>query len=107
MACWLVVRAARSRASGLAVLLAGAFFAAAVHTHLFLVVFAPLVAVLYVVALPAEEGRKVARSVRAAGLVIAGGLALTAVLAVINGATGGAWMFFMPQFEQAMRVTEP
>ncbi len=107
MACWLVVRAARSRASGLTALLAGAFFASAVHTHLFLVVFAPLVAVLYVVALPAEEGRKVARSVRAAGLVIAGGLALTAVLAVINGATGGAWMFFMPQFEQAMRVTNP
>lgn len=107
MACWLVVRAARSRASGLTALLAGAFFASAVHTHLFLVVFAPLVAVLYVVALPSEEGRKVARSARAAGLVIAGGLALTAVLAVINKTTGGAWMFFMPQLEQAMRVTDP
>jgi len=107
MACWLVVRAARARASGRTALLAGAFFASAVHTHLFLVVFAPLVAVLYVVALPADEGRKVARSVLAAGMVIAGGLALTAVLSVINGATGGAWAFFMPQVDQAMRVTNP
>ena len=106
MACWLVVRAARA-SSGRAALLAGAFFASAVHTHLFLVVFAPLVAVLYIVALPPEEGRKAARSVGAAGLVIAGGLVLTAVLAVINSATGGSWMFFMPQVDQAMRVTNP
>ena len=107
MTCWLVVRAARGRSPGRAALLAGVFFAAAVHTHLFLVVFAPLVAVLYIGALPAEEGRKLARSVRAAGLVVAGGIALTAVLAVINRATGGAWLFFMPQVEQAMRVTNP
>ncbi len=83
------------------------FFAAAVHTHLFLVVFAPLVAVLYVVALPADDPRKLARSLRAAGVVVVGGLALTAALAVINRATGGAWLFFMPQVDQAMRVTNP
>jgi len=47
MTCWLVVRAARGRSPGRAALLAGTFFAAAVHTHLFLVVFAPLVALLY------------------------------------------------------------
>jgi hypothetical protein len=29
------------------------------------------------------------------------------VLAVVNKATGGAWLFFVPQVEQAMRVTNP
>jgi hypothetical protein len=106
MACWLIVRAARA-SSGRAALLAGVFFAAAVHTHLFLVVFAPLVAVLYIAALPVEGGHAIARSARAAWSVVAGGLALTVVLAVINRATGGAWLFFMPQVEQALRVTNP
>jgi hypothetical protein len=102
-----VVRAARAKSSGRTALLAGAFYAAAVHTHLFLVVFAPFVAVLYIAALPAEESRKLPRTVQAAALVIAGGIGLTALLAVINRATGGAWLFFMPQFDQAMRVTNP
>jgi hypothetical protein len=106
MACWLVVRAARARSSSL-VLMAGALFAAAVHTHLFLVVFAPLVAVLYVVALPADDPRKLGRSLQAAGAVVVGGLALTVALAGINRATGGTWLFFMAQFDQAMRVTNP
>lgn len=107
MACWLVVRAARARSSGRTALLAGVFFAAAVHTHLFLVVFAPLVAVLYIAALPAEEARKVALALKASGSVVVGGLALTIALALVNRATGGAWLFFMPQVEQAMRVTNP
>jgi hypothetical protein len=107
VACWLMVRAARARSAASAVLMAGAFFAAAVHTHLFLVVFAPLVAVLYVAALPNDDPQKFGRSLRAAGAVIVGGLALTAALAIINRATGGAWLFFMPQVDQAMRVTNP
>lgn len=107
LACWLVVRAARAPSGGLAVLMAGAFFAAAVHTHLFLIVFAPLVAVLYAMALPADDTRKLARSLQATAAVIVGGLALTAVLAIINKATKGDWLFFMPQVEQAMRVTNP
>ena len=104
MACWLVVRAARTKSSARAALLAGAFFAAAVHTHLFLVVFAPFVAVLYMAALPPEETRKLPRILHTTALVIVGGVALTAVLAVVNRATGGAWLFFVPQVDQAMRV---
>jgi hypothetical protein len=107
MACWLVVRAARAKSSARAALLAGAFFAAAVHTHLFLVVFAPFVAVLYMAALPPEETRKLPRILQTTALVIVGGVALTAVLAVVNRATGGAWLFFVPQVDQAMRVTHP
>ena len=66
MACWLVVRAARGRVVRRCALVAGAFFAAAVHTHLFLVVFAPLVAVLYIAALPAD-GRTKGRAQRPGG----------------------------------------
>jgi hypothetical protein len=107
MACWLVVRMARAPSSGRIALFAGVFFAAAVHTHLFLIVFAPLVAVLYICALPTEATHKVALTLKACGLVLAGGVALTALLAVVNRATGGTWLYFMPQVEQAMRVTNP
>lgn len=107
MACWLVVRAARASSPRRASLWAGALFAAAVHTHLFLVIFAPLVAVLYWAATAATAGKTLARSVHAGVLVIAGGVLLTIFLAAVNRATGGAWLFFMPQIEQAMKLTEP
>jgi hypothetical protein len=107
MACWLVVRAARAPSPRGAALLAGAFFAAAVHTHLFLVIFAPLVAVLYWAALRTHIENRLSRSMSVATFVIAGGAALTAILAVINRATGGTWLFFMPQIEQALKLTEP
>ena len=107
MACWLVVRAARGPSPRRAALMAGSSFAAAVHTHLFLVIFAPLVAVLYWAGLLPAAERKLARGVEAALFVIVGGTVLTMVLATINRATGGAWLFFMPQIEQALKLTEP
>jgi hypothetical protein len=107
MACWLVVRAARGPSPRSAALAAGVFFAAASHTHLFLVTFAPLLAALHVAALPPENRSRIYRSALAALLVIAGGVGLTVVLAAVNGITGGAWLFFMPQIEQAMKVTDP
>src|SRR3954470_23708217 len=57
--CWLMTRAAtaeRRRAAWAAA--AGACFAAAVHTHLFLMVFAPLLALLYWGALNAYENQR-------------------------------------------------
>jgi hypothetical protein len=106
MACWLVVRAATKRSRG-AAFMAGLFFAAAIHTHLFLVVFAPLVVTLFVAAVQKGEGKPLPWNVKAGLLAIVGGLALTIVLAGINRATGGAWLFFMPQIEQALRLTRP
>jgi hypothetical protein len=107
MACWFVIRAARGPSPRIAALAAGVFFAAASHTHLFLVVFAPMVAALHVAALPPGSGNRIYRSAPAALLLIVGGLGLTIVLAVINAMTGGAWLFFMPQIEHAMKVTDP
>ena len=105
MGCWLVVGAART-SSRLAALTAGAFLAASVHTHLFLVIFAPLVVALYIAALPVHTDW-LSRGAGSALLFGAGGLLLTALLAAINAGTGGAWQFFMPQIEQALKLTDP
>jgi hypothetical protein len=134
-ACWLIVRAARSpyvvsgvpppptaparlvearaaregcrRAPVLTSLGAGAFLAASVHSYIVLVVFAPLVAFLYWAALPHGIERPVARGARTGLLVLCGGLLLTLALALVNRATGGAWLFFLPQLEAAVRYSQP
>jgi hypothetical protein len=106
LACWLMVRAARAPSRGPA-LMAGVLLAAAIHTHLFFVAFVPLVAMMFAAAVPHDEARLFSRSVRAGMLVIAGGLALTMVLGAINGATGGDWLFFVPQVEQALKLARP
>jgi hypothetical protein len=105
MGCWFILRAAQtgSRWNGV---VAGVFLAAAVHTHLFLVIFAPLVAALYVAALPPQVGW-LSRTGVAALQSIAGGVLLTVVLSAINAGTGGAWQFFMPQIDQALKLTNP
>ena len=54
-ACWLVLRAARGPSSQRAAFLAGVLLACAVHTHLFLVAYFPLVALLYWSALPPAQ----------------------------------------------------
>jgi hypothetical protein len=105
MGCWLIVRAAQT-ASRWSALAAGVFLAAAVHTHLFLVIFAPIVVALHVAALPPQAGW-LSRSVVAALQSIAGGILLTVVLSAINAGTGGTWQFFMPQIEQALKLTNP
>jgi len=105
LACWLLVRAAQGRSANVSALLGGACFAAAVHTHVFYVTFAPLLAILYWVMLPRTARQPLASCARAALLVVAGGIAVTALLGAINRATGGAWLFFMPQVEQAIRLS--
>jgi hypothetical protein len=119
-ACWLIVRAARnqspsgasesrawSREPGVASTMAGVFLAAAVHTYVFLATFAPFVAFLYWAALPRDVERPIVRSARVALRAISGGLVLTLVLAVVNRATGGAWLFFMPQLAAAWKYSQP
>ncbi len=106
MACWFVLRAAMGPSPAMAAMLGGVFFAAAVHTHLFLVVFAPFLALLHWAALPRPLEASWRRCVRDALLLVCGGLALTLVLGSVHGATGGDWLFFMPQIEQAVRLSE-
>jgi len=128
MACWLVVRAARgqsphvvsgflgrrsawreggSRTSVLSSTMAGVFLASAVHTYVFLVTFTPLVALLYFAALPVGSPRPMARSARVALHMVGGGILITLALAAVNRATGGAWLFFMPQIEAAWKYSQP
>ena len=106
MACWLAVRVAR-QPSTLAAVLAGVFLASAIHTHLFLVVFTPFVSLLYWAALPQSPAPPLARSVRAALLAAGGGAALTLILASVNRATGGDWLFFLPQIEHSWTLSQP
>ena len=106
MACWLAVRVAR-QPSTLAAVLAGVFLASAIHTHLFLVVFTPFVSLLYWAALPQSPAPPLARSVRAALLAAGGGAVLTLILASVNRATGGDWLFFLPQIEHSWTLSQP
>lgn len=107
LACWLLVRAARGRHPRASAVVAGVAFACAVHTHLFLAVFTPFLAVLSWAWQPRTVARPWWTIGGAALLALAGGLALTLALGVINRATGGAWLFFMPQVEQAFKLTQP
>src|SRR4051812_38912470 len=103
--CWLMTRAAtaeRRRAAWAAT--ARACFAAAVHTHLFLMVFAPLLALLYWGALNAYENQRSPRWVTTTASVVAGGVGLTALLAVVNRITGGVVFFFLPQLQIALKL---
>jgi hypothetical protein len=104
--CWMATRAASGPNPVIWAAAAGACYAAAAHTHLFLVVFAPLVMLVYWAALdPQERAPARAMWLTAAASAVAGGVALTVVLATINRATGGSWLFFIPQIEQALKVS--
>jgi hypothetical protein len=105
-ACWLMLRAAKGPAPGGPALLAGAFFAAAVHTHLFMVVFTPLLALLYWAALPPALERRFVRSGRHAALFGVGALTLTMLLMALNGGTGGHWLFFRNQIHYTLRLAQ-
>ena len=107
LACWFVLRSAIGASPTRSVIAAGACYAAAIHTHLFLVAFAPLLALLYWAAGPRPLDGFWRRSLGDALLFVAGGVALTAVLGAANAFTGGDWLFFVPQIEQALRLTEP
>lgn len=105
-ACWLVLRAARSPSSPRAAFLAGVFLACAVHTHLFLVAFFPLVALLYWSALPTGHVEPLRQGLRQASFMAVGALAVTGVLMAINGVTGGKWLFFQNQITYTLRQSE-
>jgi hypothetical protein len=105
--CWLLTRAAISsrRSAGWA-FAAGASFAAAVHTHVFLIVFAPLLALLYWGVLCAAGERRPPRWGSMVASVTAGAVGLTVMLAAFNRATGGEFLFFLPQFELSFKLAD-
>jgi hypothetical protein len=105
-ACWLVLRAASGTSPQRAAFLAGVFLACAVHTHVFLVAFFPLVALLYWFALPTAQVRPLEQSLRHAALLVIGALAVTGALMVVNGVTGGEWLFFENQITYTVREAQ-
>lgn len=102
-ACWFVLRAARGPSPRHAAFLSGVFLACAVHTHVFLVAFFPLVALLYWSAIPPAEGSSLDKRVRHAVLLVIGALSVTAALMAVNGVTGGEWLFFENQINFTLR----
>jgi len=105
-ACWCLTRAARTdRYTVVWAAAAGACFAAAVHTHVFLAVFTPLLVLLFWGAQQVDNRSHVARWVTATGSALAGGVGLTAVLAAVNHLTGGDWLFFVPQLQIALTLS--
>ena len=104
--CWFVARSA-SHSSRRSAVAAGILLGAAVHAHLFFVVFAPLVMATYAAALPAWRPPQWARWGRDVGWIASGGVCLTVVLSAINAATGGSWLFFMPQIEYTLWLSQP
>lgn len=108
-------------------LLAGAFVAAAIHSHLTLAAFLPMQALHFAVLLRVREGQGQSTLQQAAALrpgmlhrlallaqspfwrgtlrVVYGGLLLTAVLGALNLVTGGDFLFFMPQVKYVIALS--
>ena len=104
VATWLVFRAATTGAASSAVL-SGICLAAAGHMHLQFASFLPLWVLTYWSGLPWRGPGQIRGAVRGVirdgVLVLAGAAVLTILLAAINVATGGDWLFFMPQLVRA------
>ena len=105
LASWLSVRAAAPTAGRHVPFFCGVALACAVHAHLFYLVFVPLLVPLYLVCRPSgfREWRRIAVDL---GWVVAGGVAVTVLLGAVNAATGGTWLFFMPQVRYTLWISE-
>jgi hypothetical protein len=106
LTCWLIVRTA-STSSWRAGALAGATMACAIHTYPFYAPLAPIVLWLYFAARPRAGRDGWGRVAIDVGWMSAGALAITALLGLINAATGGPWLFFMAQFRTTLSLTQP
>jgi hypothetical protein len=107
LSTWMIVKsaiapAARARAWAMG---AGAAMACAVHTHLVFAAFVPIAAVLRAVTLSGEIRSRIRSAAAAAGWALAGGVAVTGLFAAVNAATGGRWLFFVPQIEYTLLLS--
>jgi hypothetical protein len=99
IATWLAFRAATTGVASSA-FLSGVCAAAAAHTHLQFATFLPLLAMTYWSGLPSRIPA-VGRLTRDLLWGSAGAIGITIAMAGINVATGGDWLFFMPQLVRA------
>jgi len=100
-ATWLAFRAATTTGRAPAVL-SGICLAAAGHTHLQYATFLPLWALTYWSGLGAGSLHKnFRRAARDGVLAAAGAVGISIALAIFNVATGGDWLFFVPQLARA------
>jgi len=96
-------RAARGSRPRCWYFLAGAALSLVVHTHLYMVVFVPgLVLHSWLTCRAADRKLSLLDALAA----LAGGLAATALLGIVNRATGGQFLFFMPQIDYVRRLSE-
>jgi hypothetical protein len=84
-------------------IMSGVFAAAAVHTHLLFVAFAPLLILTYWsgMAPSHHDWRSFGTYI---GLAVVGAFGLTVVLGAVNAGTGGDWLFFVPQILRARHL---
>ena len=99
---WMLARSTASDRRRLWLLGSGALFVSAIHTHILFAGFIPIAALLYVPVL-IDSGRAHWREgAQVAGYVTAGAVATTLFLGAIDVATGGTWLFFLPQIEYTL-----
>jgi hypothetical protein len=95
--------AARARKRSWWLLAAGAAMLSAVWCYLMVAFLGGAFAVFYLV----QRGwPRLAEATREIAWLIAGGEAITIVLGLINMAMGGPFLFFVPQFGEALRIAE-
>ena len=84
----------------LSLALAGAFFAAALTTNLFVVLIGVIYPVLYAFLQPSgPAGRWLSRAAKDGAAVVMGGMAVIVALGAYADAVGGRFLFFMPQVD--------
>ncbi len=99
---WMLARSTASDRRRLWLLGSGALFVSAIHTHILFAGFLPIAALLYVPVLIDSGRARWREGAQVAGYVTAGAVATTLFLGAIDVATGGSWLFFLPQIEYTL-----
>ena len=106
LACWLIVRTASGSSPRSGVLAGASFRLRCSHLHLLCVLHtAGAVAIPRVAAAHRHSGMETLWGHVA--WMSAGGLGITLVLAAINAASGGRWLFFMTELQATIFLTQP
>ena len=100
---WMLVRSTASERRSLWLLGSGALLVCAVHTHIVFAGFLPIAALVYIPALKDSGRDRWREGAVVAGYATAGAAGATLILGAIDAATGGTWLFFLPQIEYTLR----
>ena len=103
---WMLARSTSAPRPRLWLAGSGAMLVSAVQTHIVFAGFLPIAALLYIPLL--ERGRREGwrDGAVAAGYVAAGAVGATMLLGAIDVASGGSWLFFLPQIEYTLYFVE-